>query len=358
MQTIHHQLLHLTVAGAVCSLSTLTLAQAAPPSPPSSAAKAAPPSPAPLPSTHSDAAGAPNLAPAPISQAKDGTAAPASPNTAETATAPAPATQSSEEAVTAPAPAVAPPLTASGEATPTPPPSKATAPPDTANLTSPNAASYTPSPPLGLNVMLTSDSTWLNDGSYDLFSDDDTASSFGVAAELDLLHFTNELTAALGVSLMGEREHASGVLPGYLEDSELTASHLQLTATLRYALAPWFLPHLRGFGGISFVETRLETTDRTAKAETASPRFGGGAGVTFITPRGTLKGNAFSLMQFGVVAEGGFAFASPLDLDTGEVAAAPDPSEGGGRRAALRGVPLGELERSGPFLRVAGLVRF
>lgn len=205
------------------------------------------------------------------------------------------------------------------------------------------------------SLLLHGDVVWHQARSLDFFSEDGTGTRLGLSFSMDLIELGQNATLDLGVGYSLENLSSGSALGSFATSAKLSAQHLALTPSLRYKLLPWLSPQLRAFGGASFVETTVDYALRgQQKDDTVTPHFGAAAGfMASFTPAG---GGALSRTLLGVVVEGGYVVGSAIQVKLNDEPASSKASEG--RRIEANGAELGEVERSGPFLRIAGALRF
>lgn len=193
---------------------------------------------------------------------------------------------------------------------------------------------------------------WLTDTSYDLFSDRDVASRFGVMADADLLELASgyELSVEAGWaremaegSVLFSRTDAGASVPSNLSTT-LSINHYHAGLRLRRVVAPWFMPHVRLWGGVSDIDVDLDAgQDGTYDSSAWRPFAAVGAG-------GSLSMLPRQRFALGVIAEGGFILQSSMRL---EMNPSLQPED-----IVTSGASLGKLKRSGPYARVGLFVRF
>ncbi len=138
---------------------------------------------------------------------------------------------------------------------------------------------------------------------------------------------------------------------------------IQADVLARYALLPWLFPHLRAAFGAVGTKLSMEDSIGYSSADVDqrvsyedkdwAPIGTLGGGFTLRTKaRGfeTYRGNLSSL-SLGVLVEGGYSLASAAKL---RLTPTTQPAPG----IDLKTAALGSLDRSGPYVRVAGVVRF
>jgi len=197
---------------------------------------------------------------------------------------------------------------------------------------------------LGVSIVF----PWYTDPGYDVFSSDNVPEAYGLWAAYDVSAIRTDTIAAL--ELGWDTEHtASNVLGGTIS-SELQSNAVHAALQLRYVPVDFLQPHLRLAAGVSFVAMALRTSSPSERfTDDAVSPFGSlGLGLTLRTPTRMFEdkhGNLASL-SVGVMVEGGYTLAAPLDYKLD----GPGP---GKRDIALTEPSLGTLDRSGPYIRVS-----
>lgn len=188
-------------------------------------------------------------------------------------------------------------------------------------------------------------SIWRNDRGYELFSERSRGTGVELFASYDVWAPGRMMVLSAGLSFRSEQHDAS----------ELTVAHnsLQAELTARFRVTSFLSPHLRL--GAGFIGTQFHASDRGSELEYEDRDRGFlgslGAGITLHTPPRlfeTYRGRLSSLM-FGVLLEGGYALAKPASL------VAKPTGDSDIERLAFS---AGELDRGGPYFRVAFVVRF
>jgi hypothetical protein len=200
---------------------------------------------------------------------------------------------------------------------------------------------------LGLSI----ETPWYLDGSYDVFADDDVALRLGLWVGYDVASLSDELIAAveLGWGHETDEAHVLGVA-----SSELSAHVVHAGATVRWVPIDWLQPQLRLAAGTAIVDTRLIAGDTFHDGaegvfeDLIAPFASAGLGVLLRSPTRAFENQRgrHASLSFGLLVEGGYSLAAPVDVEL----AGPKPS--------ARGIPiaepaLGELDRSGPYIRVS-----
>ena len=196
---------------------------------------------------------------------------------------------------------------------------------------------------------------WRTNRGYDLFSSNDAAWRIGIGAGYDILKLPSRMILALEVGAMLEPGQSmtsdSGLLGNSLSGS-VSASTLLLGGSLRWALTPWLAP----YGRLQLFTSRLAVDIQTTASNVTAGSTGGewsyhrwaeggalGAGVMLnLPPR--------SPVNVGVLLEGGYWLQQSIDV---VLEGNPPPGS-----IATSGARLGSLGNSGPYFRLAGLMRF
>ncbi len=201
-------------------------------------------------------------------------------------------------------------------------------------------------------VAVSLETPWNHDIGFDLFSDDDVSTRFGLWATYDLLAIHDDVFVAAGAGVDFESLDENDLLSGQL-NTDLDAVIGYATAVVRYVPVAWLQPHVRLSGGAERVIVKLDFAGERFRDEGTLPFASLGAGITLRSPTRMFESRrgTFAALSFGLMIEGGYALVSPLQVTLdGE-----GPAE---RDIALEESELGELERSGPFMRVSLVARF
>ena len=199
---------------------------------------------------------------------------------------------------------------------------------------------------------LSFDAPWYGDRGYDVFADDDTAARFGLWLSHDVVAWSDDLIGTVELG-WGSEHDDNRVLD--LVDTSLSTHVAYAGLTTRWIPVAWLQPHVRVAAGVAFVgvelrrdELRLRERSGGPFDDLSSPYASLGLGFTLRTatrsfeePDGTLAS-----LSVGVMFEGGYSLAGPLDVTLD----GPDPTPAD---LAITEAGLGELERSGPYLRVS-----
>jgi hypothetical protein len=167
-----------------------------------------------------------------------------------------------------------------------------------------------------------------------------------VFASYDVFQPVRRIVLAAGISY----RHAE------LGDDETLAietNAVQADLIARFTLATWLFPQLRAGLGAQLSRADLHDFGGDFRAHDRSAGAAGslGGGVLFQTPRRLFEthGGRLSSLVIGLLVEGGYAFTGAADYQLKVKA----ESDLGSARIAL-----GKLGLSGPYLRLAGVVRF
>ncbi|HMI93930.1 MAG TPA: hypothetical protein VK509_21295 [Polyangiales bacterium] len=201
---------------------------------------------------------------------------------------------------------------------------------------------------------LSFDAPWYDDPGYDVFSeeDSDVAGRLGLWVAYDFASLSDDVIAA--VELGWGHESAEGRVLDVAE-TKLTTNVAYAGATMRWVPLSWLQPHLRLAGGAAIVDARLVAANETFHdgaggvfEDMISPYGSAGLGFSLRTPTRMFENRRgrFASLSFGLMVEGGYTLAAPVDVALE------------GPKASARDIPvaepaLGELERSGPYIRVS-----
>lgn len=205
-----------------------------------------------------------------------------------------------------------------------------------------------PAPRFGLGLSL--DALWNTHASYDAFSDDDARQRFGVWARYDPLRLKDMLILGVEVG-WGAASEETSLLQGDV-GTQLDTHALHAAVLLQYAALRWLQPHVRLAGGATRIDATFETDGARFEDGTWAAFGSLGGGFHLQTPPGALAPPTGLLraLTFGVAIEAGYVLAQDVAFDL-----QPEASEDD---IPIRGVPLGELKRSGPYLRFSVYTRF
>jgi opacity protein-like surface antigen len=194
---------------------------------------------------------------------------------------------------------------------------------------------------------------WRSGQGYDLFSTNDAAWRIAVGIGYDVLKLPNQWIVAVEAGYLAEPDHGSaqGLLGGSLSGT-VSASTLLLGGSLRWSMTPWIAP----YGRLGLLASRIamdihaNSTDPTSPASGASWSHhkwaeGGtlGAGVMLnLLPR--MRVNAGLLVEGGLWLQRAVDIRLDSNLPTGAL--------------STSGARIGALENTGPYFRLAGMLRF
>jgi hypothetical protein len=185
-----------------------------------------------------------------------------------------------------------------------------------------------------------------SDPGYEKLDAEDRQAELELFGSYDVLQPIRRIVIAAGISYrhldLGD------------EDSVAVITHaVQADVIARYTLTRWLFPHVRaGIGAqLSRAELHDDSGDLNAHDRTSGVTGSLGAGLTLQTPPRlfeTYRGRLSSL-SVGLLLEGGYAFAASakyqLEVDSDSDLESP-------------AVTFGNLDLGGPYLRIAGVVRF
>jgi hypothetical protein len=202
-------------------------------------------------------------------------------------------------------------------------------------------------------MYLNFDSVWHSDKGVHLFSRDDVSLRTGLSASLDVYTIAPSIRLAPELGWGYENLEDGVMLPEY-STAQLTAHHLSLSVRANYEAIGWIEPGLRLGGGasISSIALRAASTSDRYEQDDISPFFLAGAALLLRTPDSFFSRRKGGVASFaaGVLAEGGYLLSPSLDV-------APEPTSDPGRIPSSVAA-LGELGRSGPYLRISAFLRF
>lgn len=189
------------------------------------------------------------------------------------------------------------------------------------------------------------------DSSFDAFDDDDVGLRLGAWLAYDIVSFSSASILALELDYGAEHE-ASDSLRGGALDTELDTHALSLGVQLRFVPVSVFQPHLRLAGGAAFAQMELDAGAERFEDEGFAPFGSLGLGFTLRTPTRLFENSRGQLasLALGLMFEGGYSLSAPLAF-----ALEDDAGDGA---IAVNAAELGELQRSGAYLRVSALARF
>jgi hypothetical protein len=188
------------------------------------------------------------------------------------------------------------------------------------------------------------------DSSFDLLGDEDVEGGWGLSVSR-AWWLTRALAVAPELGYAGSRAEGGELLGGAVQRVELASSAAYAGVSARYEIWDYLAPHARLAAGMARTELTLDTQlDGTFEAAEWLPFATLGAGATLTTPDRFFQSRSGALASFsvGLSLEGGYWLSAPLEttLDTG--------SEG---RLPVAPANLGDLSRSGPYVRLAFVAR-
>ncbi len=200
---------------------------------------------------------------------------------------------------------------------------------------------------LGLSL----DAVWNTDPGYDVFAEDDVTPRFGLWGSYDVAALRDDVFAAIEVGWGHESEsgHVLGVA-----STELRTNVAYAGVNLRWVPIDFLQPHLRIAGGAALVDARLQAGQTFRDGadgffeDLISPFGSAGLGFTLRTRTRAFEDRRGKLasLSFGLMVEGGYTLAAPIEVALD----GPGPSS---RDIPLAEPDLGDLDRSGPYIRVS-----
>jgi hypothetical protein len=195
------------------------------------------------------------------------------------------------------------------------------------------------------------DAPWYTDPGYDVYAENDAASRFGLWLGYDVASLSDDAVAALEIGWGTESEEGDAL---QVASTTLTTHVAYLGATVRWVPIDWLQPHLRLAGGAAIIDAQLVARDTFHDGaggvfeDMISPYGSAGLGFTLRTATRTFEDRRGRLasLSFGLMFEGGYTLATPVDVKL----EGPKPST---RNIPVAEPELGELERSGPYIRVS-----
>lgn len=211
-------------------------------------------------------------------------------------------------------------------------------------------------------VGLSLDSSFYPDPSYDVYADDDATSRLGLWVAYDVATLRSDAIVALELGYGAESERDS-VLGGL--ETRLDTHVAHAGAQLRWVLLDVVQPHARLAAGAAFLDADLRENgvryedgssglfDGELFDSLVSPFASLGLGATLRTPTRLFEDGQGRLasLSAGIMLEAGYTLAAPVNVALD----GPGPGDQG---IALREPGLGQLKRSGPYLRGSLVMRF
>ena len=193
---------------------------------------------------------------------------------------------------------------------------------------------------------------WRSGRGNDLFSEKEASWRLGIGIGYDLLQLPEHLVLALEAGYLGEPAHGDNLNPiaGSLQGS-LSASTVLLGTSLRWGVTPWMAPYAR-LGLLAGRVSMDIDTDSNANASSASESWS-----HHKWTEGALLGAGLMMnllpqarVNLGLLLEGGLWLQRDVTMDLTR-----DLPNGA---IATSGARLGTLENTGPYFRLAGVLRF
>ena len=195
---------------------------------------------------------------------------------------------------------------------------------------------------------------WRSGGGYRLFSDNDRAWRIALGFGYDLLKLPEHLILAIEAGYLAEPSHGTdpSSMGGSLTGS-LSASTLMLGSSLRWAITPWMAP----YGRLGLLASRVAMDFDAAAMINGNSSSSGMSWSRHKWTEGGLLGAGVMLnmlpqarVNVGLLVEGGVWLQNSVEmrLDRELPAGA----------IATTGARIGTLENTGPYFRLAGVLRF
>jgi hypothetical protein len=185
-----------------------------------------------------------------------------------------------------------------------------------------------------------------SDSGYAKLGSDKHQTELELFASYDVYQPVRRIVLAAGVSY----RHAD------LGDDDVlgvTTNAVQADAIARFTVAPWLFPQVRVGLGAQLARADLHDSAGDYRAHDHSAGVTGSLGGGFLvqTPRRLFETRAgrLSSLVLGMLIEGGYAFAGAADF---HLKVKADSNLDSPR------ITLGKLDLGGPYLRIAGVVRF
>jgi hypothetical protein len=179
---------------------------------------------------------------------------------------------------------------------------------------------------------------WQTSRGYDLFADNDLSTRYGVTAEVDLIEFGRQTILSVDANGFGETA-SDNVLSGQLK-TEYSAWSSELGFRLRKEFWQVFSVHAIAMGGTSRITTKFDDGVATS-CWVPVGHLGGGVSASLPGPM---------VIRPGLLLEGGYFVSGSADLKLKQDA-------GNGTLRQMEAT-LGDLSRSGPYVRVSVFARF
>ena len=205
--------------------------------------------------------------------------------------------------------------------------------------------------PFALGIALST--PFHGDASFDAFDDDDVGLGLGAWLAYDVLALGGATFLALELDYGNQHEDSDALLGARRERARHACALRRTPAALRAASV--FQPHLRLAGGAAYSAMQLRTSSPEQRFEDSGfAPFGSlGLGFTVRTPTRMFetRGGDLASLSLGLMVEAGYTLTAPLALSLQD-----DEADAG--EIALTDAELGELQRSGPYLRFSLVTRF
>jgi hypothetical protein len=211
-------------------------------------------------------------------------------------------------------------------------------------------------------IGISMDSSFYPDPSYDVYADDDATGRLGLWLAYDVAALRTDTILAIEIGYGAESEHET-VLGGLRTELDTHLAHVG--AQLRWVPLDVLQPHVRLAGGAAFLDANLQENgvryedgssglfDGELFDSLVSPFASLGLGATLRTPTRLFEDSQGHLasLSAGFMLEAGYTLAAPVEIALD----GPGPNDQG---IALREPGLGQLKRSGPYVRGSLVMRF
>ncbi|MDB4940725.1 MAG: hypothetical protein JWP97_259 [Labilithrix sp.] len=187
---------------------------------------------------------------------------------------------------------------------------------------------------------------WRNDHAEHVLSKHKATGALDVFATYDVWSPMRGAVIAVGASLRHEAWLGN-------DDYSLHNNAVQAELMARYGVTRWLWPHVRAaVGGVTSHFKQRDTLARLDYDDRSSSAIGTfGAGFTLRTPARLFETHRgwLASLSFGLLVEGGYTVAKPADFHL-------KPTQSGD--LARSTFAVGSVDRSAPYLRLMGVLRF
>ncbi len=193
---------------------------------------------------------------------------------------------------------------------------------------------------------------WRSGGGYKLFADNYRAWRIALGFGYDLVKLPDHLLLAIEAGYLAEPAHGSDPVPqGGNLNGNLSVSTLLLGGSLRWAISPWMAP----YGRLGLLASRV-AMDIDAQALSNSSSSGASwshhewAGGALLGAGVLVNMLPQSRVNLGLLVEGGLWLQRSVEMRL--------DSERSAGAIPTTGARVGTLESTGPYFRLAGVLRF